>query len=89
MKRCIRLRRMRLKMGEAAPFKKKVGFPQAPIFPKKNDGGVSLVATSDGGSAPRPRKLLKKFDQNFCLGGPTDKRPAPNLFSGRGDIHFA
>ena len=32
-----------------------------------NAKGVSLTAVSDEGSAPRPRKLLKKFDQNFYI----------------------
>ena len=35
-----------------------------------NAKGVSLTAVSDEGSAPRPRKLLKKFDQNFYIGAP-------------------
>ena len=32
-----------------------------------NAGGVSMPAGIDEGSAPRPRKLLKKFDQNFYI----------------------
>ena len=69
LKKMYPLRGCYLEWGKMPVCLQTWGFPSSSHLPEPVCRGVSMPAGIDKGAAPWPRKLLKKFDQNFYIVG--------------------